>query len=111
MDGQKVFRFAVKSVPECIEELLKKMDISKDDVDYFILHQANQRIIDSIVKRLKVSADKVPSNISEYGNTSSASIPILLDELNRKGKLEEGSRLVMAGFGAGRSWGAGYVMV
>lgn len=111
MNGQDVFRFAVKSVPDCIEELLEQMQISKEDVDYFILHQANQRIIESVAKRLKVGIEKVPMNIQNYGNTSSASIPILLDELNRKGKLEKGNRLVLAGFGAGLSWGAAYITV
>lgn len=110
MDGQKVFRFAVKSVPECVEELMRQMKIKEEDVDYYVLHQANQRIIEAAAKRLKVSMDKIPMNIGEYGNTSSASIPILLDEMNRKGMLEGGKRIVMAGFGAGLSWGAGYVL-
>lgn len=109
MDGQKVFRFAVKSVPECVEELMTQMKISDEDVDYYVLHQANKRIIETAAKRLKVSMDKIPMNISEYGNTSSASIPILLDEMNKKGMLEGGKRIVMAGFGAGLSWGAAYI--
>lgn len=110
MDGQSVFRFAIKSVPECIEELMKKMNISKEAVDYFVLHQANRRIIESIAKRLGVSMEKVPMNIDEYGNTSSASIPILLDEMNQKGMLKEGTRMIIAGFGAGLSWGASYMI-
>ena len=109
MDGQKVFRFAVKSVPECVEELMTQMQITDEGVDYYVLHQANKRIIEAAAKRLKVSMDKIPMNISEYGNTSSASIPILLDEMNRKGMLEEGKRIVVAGFGAGLSWGAAYI--
>lgn len=109
MDGQKVFRFAVKAIPDCVEELMEQMNITDEDVDYFVLHQANQRIIEAAVKRLKVSMDKIPVNISKYGNTSSASIPILLDEMNREGLLEDGKRIVLAGFGAGLSWGAGYI--
>lgn len=109
MDGQKVFRFAVKAIPDCVEELMEQMQITEKDIDYFVLHQANQRIIEAAAKRLKVSMEKIPMNISEYGNTSSASIPILLDEMNRKGMLEGGKRMVMAGFGAGLSWGAGYI--
>lgn len=109
MDGQKVFRFAVKSVPECVEELMAQMQITDEDVDYYVLHQANKRIIEAAAKRLKVSMDKIPMNISEYGNTSSASIPILLDEMNKKGMLEKGKRIVLAGFGAGLSWGAAYI--
>ncbi len=110
MDGQKVFRFAVKAVPSAVSELMEKMNLTDDDVDYYILHQANMRIIESAVKRLKISMDKVPTNIASMGNTSSASVPILLDECNKKGLLKEGSRIIMAGFGAGLSYGAGYVM-
>lgn len=111
MDGQKVFRFAVKRVPEVIRELFDQMHITKDDVDLFLLHQANIRIIDSVVKRLDLDMDKVPTNIAEMGNTSSASLGILLDELNRKGVLKSGSRMIIAGFGAGLSWGAGYITI
>lgn len=111
MDGQKVFRFAIKRVPEVLNELFEQMNITKDDVDVFLLHQANMRIIESVVKRLDLDMDKVPTNIAEMGNTSSASLGILLDELNRKGELKPGSRMVMAGFGAGLSWGAAYVTV
>ncbi len=109
MDGQKVFRFAVKAVPNAVSELMEKMNLSDDDVDYYILHQANMRIIEAAVKRLKISMDKVPTNIASMGNTSSASVPILLDECNKKGMFKEGSRVIMAGFGAGLSYGAGYV--
>lgn len=106
MDGKEVFKFAVKKVPEVITELLEKTEYSEKDIDWFILHQANQRIIESVAKRMKVDIDKFPMNISEYGNTSSASIPILLDEMNRSGKLKKGQKLIFAGFGAGLSWGA-----
>ncbi|MBR3825729.1 MAG: ketoacyl-ACP synthase III [Lachnospiraceae bacterium] len=109
MDGQKVFRFALKRVPEVVEEILAKMEMEKDQVDLFLLHQANMRIIEAVIKRLGLEPEKVPSNIERMGNTSSASLPILLDELNREGKLRTGMKLVMAGFGAGLTWGAGYV--
>ena len=109
MDGQKVFRFAVKAVPNAVSELMEKMELTDEDVDYYILHQANIRIIEGAVKRLKISMDKVPTNIASMGNTSSASVPILLDECNKKGMFTEGSRLIMAGFGAGLSYGAAYV--
>ncbi|MBQ6695724.1 MAG: ketoacyl-ACP synthase III [Lachnospiraceae bacterium] len=111
MDGQKVFRFAVKRVPEVITELLEQMQITKEDVDVFLLHQANMRIIEAVVKRLGLDMKKVPVNIAEMGNTSSASLGILIDELNQKGELKLGSRMIMAGFGAGLSWGAGYILV
>ncbi len=109
MDGQKVFRFAVKAIPSAVSELMEKMNLADEDVDYYILHQANMRIIESAVKRLKISMDKVPTNIASMGNTSSASVPILLDECNKKGMFKEGSRVIMSGFGAGLSYGAAYV--
>ena len=109
MDGQKVFRFALKRVPEVVEEILAKMEMEKEQVDLFLLHQANMRIIEAVIKRLGLEPEKVPSNIDRMGNTSSASLPILLDELNREGKLRTGMKLVMAGFGAGLTWGAGYI--
>ena len=106
MDGQEVFKFAVKSVPTAIETLLHNNNMDVNDVDKFILHQANVRIIESVAKRLKADKDKFPVNLNEYGNTSSASIPILLDELNRNGSLKQEEKLVLAGFGAGLSWGS-----
>lgn len=109
MDGQEVFKFAVKKVPEVLAELLEAVHMKAEDIDLYILHQANRRIIESIAKRMKVDADRFPMNLSEYGNTSSASIPILLDELNRSGKLQQGQNVVLAGFGAGLSWGAALI--
>ena len=106
MDGQEVFKFAVKSVPTAIETLLHNNNMDVNDVDKFILHQANVRIIESVAKRLKADKEKFPVNLNENGNTSSASIPILLDELNRNGSLKQGEKLVLAGFGAGLSWGS-----
>ena len=106
MDGQAVFRFAVKRVPEVIGEVLSENQISKEDIALYVLHQANKRIVEAVAKRLDEPMEKFPMNIQEYGNTSSASIPILLDELHRKGRLHEGDRLVLAGFGAGLTWGS-----
>lgn len=106
MNGQEVFKFAVRQVPAGISEVLKKNGLSVDDIDYFILHQANRRIVEAVAKRMKVEIEKFPMNLQEYGNTSSASIPLLLDELNRQGKLKKGQKLIFAGFGAGLSWGA-----
>lgn len=111
MDGQKVFRFAVKRVPEVIGELMHRMNITDEQVDYYILHQANLRIVESVVKRLGIDMEKVPVNIERMGNTSSASVPILLDELCKDGTLKPGMNMVMAGFGAGLSWGAGYITI
>jgi len=109
MDGRGVFQFAVKEVPKSIEDLLKKSEIEKEAVDYFILHQANKRIIESVAKRLSVDISKFPMNLMEYGNTSSASIPILIHEMQEMGQLKKGQNIVMAGFGAGLSWGATYL--
>lgn len=109
MNGQLIFRFAVKQVPLCIQELLQEQNISLKEIDYFILHQANKRIVESVAKRLGVTIEKFPMNLQKYGNTSSASIPILLDELNRQGQLKRGMKIVLAGFGAGLSWGASLI--
>lgn len=109
MDGKRVFQFAVREVPKAIEELLVKAQIPKETIEYFILHQANKRIIESVAKRLEVPAEKLPVNLMEYGNTSSASIPILIHEMQETGQLKAGQGLVIAGFGAGLSWGATYL--
>ena len=106
MDGQEVFKFAVKKVPQCITEVLEDTGVKAEDVRYFAIHQANYRIAEAIAKRLKVSMEQIPTNMEHYGNTSGASIPLLLDELNRAGKIQKGDLLVLAGFGAGLTWGA-----
>ncbi len=109
MDGREVFKFAVSKVPEAIRSLLKQEGMDVGEISQFILHQANKRIVQSVSKRLKVDMKYFPTDMEEYGNTSSASIPILLDELNRTGKLERGTYLVLAGFGAGLSYGASLI--
>lgn len=106
MDGQEVFKFAVKKVPQIILEVLEKEGLSVENIDWFVLHQANIRIIQSIMKRLNIPEEKIPVNVERCGNTSAASIPILLDEMNQKGMLKPGQKVVMAGFGAGLTWGA-----
>ena len=106
MDGQAVFKFAVKKVPEVIREALKRNKMTQKEIDWYILHQANRRIVEAVAKRLEEPIEKFPMNLQEYGNTSSASIPILLDEMNRTGKLKAGQKIMMAGFGAGLTWGA-----
>ena len=109
MDGQAVFKFAVKRVPEVIGEVLELNQVKTDEISYYILHQANKRIVEAVAKRLGEPMEKFPMNLQEYGNTSSASIPILLDEMNRDGRLKPGQKLVMAGFGAGLTWGAAII--
>ena len=96
-------------MPEAISEVLMKNELTMEDIDYFILHQANRRIVEAVARRLQQPIEKFPMNLREYGNTSSASIPILLDEMNRTGRLKKGHKIVMAGFGAGLSWGASII--
>lgn len=106
MDGQEVFRFAVKKVPECVRQILDETGTDIEDIKYFVLHQANYRIFESVAKRLKQPLEKFPMNIDRYGNTSGASVPLMLDELNREGKLNRGDKIILAGFGGGLTWGA-----
>ena len=106
MNGQEVYRFAVKQVPACIDVALERAGLSVSDIDLFVLHQANVRIIEAVAKRLKVDMEKFPVNLDRVGNMSSATVPVLLDELNREGKLKAGQRLVLSGFGAGLTYGA-----
>lgn len=106
MDGQEVYRFATRRVPQCIEEALSDAGLTVPDIDLFVLHQANARIIDAVAKRLHADREKFPTNLERVGNMSSASIPVLLDELHRQGKLHRGDRIVLAGFGAGLTIGA-----
>ena len=99
-------RFAIKQVPEVIQEVLEKNEVKPEEIDWYILHQANRRILEAVAKRMGEPVEKFPMNMEEYGNTSSASIPILLDEMNRDGRLKRGQKIVLAGFGAGLTWGA-----
>ncbi len=84
----------------------KKNEVKPEEIDWYILHQANRRILEAVAKRMGEPVEKFPMNMEEYGNTSSASIPILLDEMNRDGRLKRGQKIVLAGFGAGLTWGA-----
>ena len=104
MDGQSVFRFAVSTIPACVEQLLEKNGLTLADVDWVVCHQANQRIIDASVRRLGVPAEKFYKNLDRYANTSAASIPLALDELRESGKLLPGQRVIMVGFGGGLTW-------
>lgn len=106
MDGQAVYRFATRQVPDCIKNALEKVEMTVDDIDLFVLHQANARIIEAAAKRLRTDISKFPMNVDRMGNMSSATIPVLLDELNRAGKINRGDKLVLSGFGAGLTYGA-----
>lgn len=105
MDGQKVFRFAVEAVPHCIHTLLEETGLALEDIDWFVPHQANKRIIDHVAKKLKVPNEKFYQNMMHYGNTSAASIPIALDEMAEQGLLKRGQKILCVGFGAGLTWG------
>ena len=106
MNGREIFSFAVRKVPESVKEVLEESETAKEQVKYFILHQANARMIESIAKRLDVPVEKFPMNLETHGNTSAASIPVLLDELNRQNRLIPGDVLILSGFGGGLSWGS-----
>lgn len=109
MNGQEVFKFAVSTVPKITKEVLEKANVSVEEVDWFILHQANERILQSVAKRLHAPLEKFPMNLERFGNTSSASIPLLLDEMNQQHKLKEGDKIVLCGFGGGLTYGAIYL--
>lgn len=108
MDGGEVFRFAVESFCRDVKIILQQANLTIDEIDLFICHQANERILLAAAKRLGVPAEKFYANIATCGNTSAASIPIVLDEVNRAGRLVDGSRLMMVGFGGGLTHGAAY---
>ena len=110
MDGQEVFKFAVRRVSESIDQLLERNGLTAGDIGCYVLHQANARIIASVIKHLKADADKFPMNVERCGNTSGASVPLLLDELSRSGRLREGDRVIMSGFGGGLTWGSIYMI-
>lgn len=104
MDGQNVFRFAVSTIPMCVEKLLEKSGLTLEDVDWVVCHQANQRIIDASIRRLGVPAEKFYKNLDRFANTSAASIPLAIAELKESGKLVSGQRVIMVGFGGGLTW-------
>ena len=106
MEGRKVFKFAVQVVSNSVEKILAKNGFTVADLDLLIPHQANLRIIESATSRLGIDPDKVAVNIEKYGNTSSASIPLALDEAVQSGRLKKGHLVCMVAFGGGLSWGA-----
>ena len=106
MKGREVFKHAVTSSCRDIRKLLNQTGLQPEDIKYYVLHQANRRIIDSIRNFLGVDEERVPHNVERYGNISSAALPALLDELNRAGKLQKGDKLVFSAFGAGFTTGA-----
>jgi 3-oxoacyl-[acyl-carrier-protein] synthase-3 len=106
MAGREVFKFAVRVLGNATDEALKKAGLTKEDIDFLVPHQANIRIIESAVKRFGLTEDKIIVNLDRYGNMSSASIPVALDEVVKQGKIKKGDTLVLCGFGGGLTWGA-----
>lgn len=105
MDGHEVFRFAVKIVPTCVKSILAKAGLTLDDIDYFVCHQANKRIIESAAKKLNQPIEKFFMNMQNYGNTSAASIPIAICDMPKK----ENAKIICIGFGAGLTYGAAFL--
>ena len=106
MQGQEVYKFAVSTMMAEIDCVLEKAGLDKTEIDYFLPHQANIRIIEGAAKRLGLGHDKVLTNIAECGNMSATSISVLLDEFNRKGTFKNGDKLLLVAFGAGMTSGA-----
>lgn len=106
MDGQGTYKFAVATVPKVIEQVVKDAGLTYDDIDYYVMHQANLRIIESIAKKVKQPMDKFIVNIEKYGNTSAASVGLALDEAFEEGRIKPGDKVLICAFGAGRTWGA-----
>jgi len=109
MNGQEVYKFAVREVPIILEKLFKKTNYSSDKVDWLVLHQANQRILDSVGDRLKIPREKILSNLEKYGNTSAATIPLMMDEAIKNNRIKQNDIIATSGFGAGLSWGAALI--
>jgi 3-oxoacyl-[acyl-carrier-protein] synthase III len=110
MNGQEVYNFAVGAIAETIDDLMKAGNIGIDDIAWVVPHQANARIIQAARRRLHIPAEKIYLNIEEYANTSSASIPIALDEMNRGGKLKKGDLILTVGFGGGLTYGGNIII-
>jgi len=108
MDGRGVYELVSKTVPVNIQDTLQKAGYTADDIDLYLLHQANRRLVEQVAKKLKQPIEKFPMNIDHVGNTSAASIPILLNELVENGtlKIGEQNKLLLSGFGGGLAWGS-----
>lgn len=109
MDGKPVFRWAVRVIADSTRDVLGAAGMTLQDIDWFVFHQANRRIVDAAAEELGLDAAKVLINLDRYGNTSAASIPLVVDELHRSQRLQRGQTLLMCGFGAGLAWGTAVV--
>ena len=104
MNGREVYRFALTEVPKTIKALLKKSNLSAEDIDFLILHQANRFMLDKIAERIDISEERIPHDFEDIGNTVSSTVPIVLQRLVERGRLRSGHRVMMIGFGVGYSW-------
>ena len=109
MEGTQVFKFAVETVPACMDAVLAKSGLTIDDIDFFVFHQANARIIDLAVRKYRIPPEKYYKNIDRYGNTAAASVPLVLSELEEQGRIGSGSRLLTVAFGGGLTWGGAVI--
>lgn len=109
MNGKEVYKFAVTSVPQVLQAALDEAELTAADIDWLLLHQANQRIMDAVANKFGIPLEKVISNVASYGNTSAASIPIALDEAVRRGNVKPGDVVATAGFGAGLTWSSAII--
>lgn len=105
MDGREIFNFATRTIPKSVKEIVNKTNFDLNEIKYIVPHQANSRIVEIVSKKIGVPMEKFYLNIERFGNTSSASIPIALNELNEKGLLERGDKILLIGFGGGLTWG------
>jgi 3-oxoacyl-[acyl-carrier-protein] synthase-3 len=105
MDGRELFKFAVTKLPECARALCAETNTSIESIDWFLAHQANARINEYVREHLGVPPEKLPSNIDRFGNTSAGTLPILIDEHMRAGKLKQGQLCMLLALGAGVHWG------
>ena len=106
MDGREVFKFAIRAMEEAILKVLEEANLTIDDIDMIIPHQANQRIINNVAKRMKIDESKFFMNLEEYGNTSAASVAIALTEAKKQNVIKEKDKVILVGFGAGLTWGS-----
>lgn len=106
MNGKEVYKFAVSQVPLSILKCLQSLNITINEIDWLLLHQANERILVAVAEKLSISTDKILLNVNKYGNTSAASIPLVLDEAIQYGKISQNDIIVISGFGAGLTWGS-----
>ena len=111
MAGQEVYRFAVSKVPQCINKIMDKAGYKEEEIDYFVCHQANERIIDNAARRISKDKSKYYKNLYTYGNTSAASIPIVLQEMAEEGLFDKDKKIICTGFGAGLTYGTMYIKV